>query len=87
MEVVGGGENSSVKLGPAGGGLGEGRRRLGEGAEWTRERPVNLWAGGIGKRWGVRVGLKLWGETAMAMGMAALNAIWNKGGKLEPVHV
>src|SRR6266540_6901181 len=33
MEVVGEGESSSVKLGPARGGLGEGRRWLGEGRQ------------------------------------------------------
>ena len=33
MEVVGEGESSSVKLGPAGGGLEEGRRWLGEGQQ------------------------------------------------------
>ncbi len=33
MEVVGEGESSSVKLGPAGGGLGERRRWLGEGRQ------------------------------------------------------
>ena len=46
VEVVGEGESSSVKLGPAGGGLGEGRRWLGEGAKWTRGHPVKLLAGG-----------------------------------------
>ena len=62
MEVVSEDESSSVKLGPAGGGLGERLRRLGEGAKWTRGRPVKLLAGGIGKRWSVRGGLKLGGE-------------------------
>src|SRR6266540_2324749 len=33
VEVVGEGESSSVKLGPAGGGLGERRRWLGEGRQ------------------------------------------------------
>ena len=33
VEVVGEGESSSVKLGPAGRGLGEGRRWLGEGRQ------------------------------------------------------
>src|SRR6266508_4698778 len=59
VEVIGEGESSSVKLGPAGGGLGERRRRLGEGAKRARGRPVKLLAGGIGKRWSVRGGLKL----------------------------
>ena len=59
VEVVGEGESSSVKLGPAGGGLREVRRWLGEGVEWARGRPVKLLAGVFGKRWSVRVGLKL----------------------------
>src|SRR6266508_3279198 len=33
VEVIGEGGSSSVKLGPAGGGLGEGRRWLGEGRQ------------------------------------------------------
>src|SRR5438105_13605777 len=33
VEVIGEGESSSVKLGPAGGGLGERRRWLGEGRQ------------------------------------------------------
>src|SRR5213083_2949422 len=33
VEVIGEGESSSMKLGPAGGGLGEGRRWLGEGRQ------------------------------------------------------
>ena len=38
-KVVGEGESSAVKLGPAGGGLRE-------GVEWARGRPVKLLAGG-----------------------------------------
>src|SRR6266508_3448312 len=74
VEVVGEGESSSVKLGPAGGGLGERRRWLGEGAKWTRGRPVKLLVGGkIGKRWSVRGGLKLRGENGNGDGYGGLS--------------
>src|SRR5947207_6087328 len=73
VEVVGEDESSSVKLGPAGGGLGEGRRWLGEGVKWTRGHPVKLLAGGIGKRWSVRGGLKLGGENGNGVGYGGLS--------------